>query len=46
MHRIDSRTSDAIAVALGHRCPIYVSTGVFDEAGVGAGAGGAPPPTL
>jgi bifunctional DNase/RNase len=35
-HRIDARTSDAVAVALGHDAPIYVSSGVFDEAGLDA----------
>jgi hypothetical protein len=33
-HRIDSRTSDAIAIALGNHVPIYVSTRVFDDAGM------------
>ena len=34
MHRIDARTSDAVAIALGAHAPIYVSTGVFEEAGL------------
>lgn len=34
MHHIDSRTSDAIAIAVGHHVPIYVSAGVFEEAGL------------
>lgn len=41
MHRIDARTSDAVAVAIGQGVPIYVSTGVFDEAGIDAS--GLPP---
>ncbi|HJL15768.1 MAG TPA: bifunctional nuclease family protein, partial [Sandaracinaceae bacterium LLY-WYZ-13_1] len=33
MHRIDSRTSDAVAVALGHDAPIFVAPIVLEEAG-------------
>jgi hypothetical protein len=33
MHRIDSRTSDAVAIAVGHEVPIYVAPGVLEEAG-------------
>jgi len=32
--RIDARTSDAVAVALGHELPIYVSASVIDESAV------------
>ena len=34
MHRIDSRTSDAVAVAVGHGVPIYVDRAVVQDAGV------------
>lgn len=33
MHRIDSRTSDAVAIALGHDAPIYVAPRVLEQAG-------------
>lgn len=35
MHRIDSRTSDAVAVAVGHEVPIYVHGDVLEDAGLG-----------
>lgn len=46
---IDARPSDAIALALGHRVPIYVSRDVMKKAGIGRDAlkppaEGAPPP--
>jgi bifunctional DNase/RNase len=34
--RIDARTSDAVAIAVGHRAPIYVDEGVVREAGISA----------
>jgi bifunctional DNase/RNase len=34
LHRIDSRTSDAVAVALGSQAPIYVAQQVVDLTGV------------
>jgi bifunctional DNase/RNase len=33
MHTVDSRTSDAVAVALGEHAPIYVASVVLEEAG-------------
>lgn len=36
MHRVDSRSSDAVAVALGHRVPIYVADRVLAAAAVTA----------
>lgn len=36
MHRFDSRTSDAVAIAVGHQVPIYVAQIVIDETGVPA----------
>ena len=38
LHRVDSRTSDAVAVALGADCPIYVHQSVIDDTGIGAEA--------
>ena len=32
--KIDSRTSDAIAIALRARCPIYTTENIMEEAGV------------
>ena len=32
--RIDSRTSDAVALALRFRCPIYISEGILKKAGI------------
>lgn len=34
LHRIDSRSSDAIAVALGSQAPIYVAQAVIDQTGI------------
>ena len=33
LHRIDARTSDAVAVALGNDAPIYVAPSVLEAAG-------------
>ncbi len=33
-HEIDARSSDALAVAVGHQVPIYVADQVFEKAGV------------
>jgi bifunctional DNase/RNase len=35
-YNVDARTSDAVAVALGHRVPIYVSEAVFADQSFGA----------
>ena len=45
LRRLDARTSDAVAIALGNHAPIYVAPGVFDEAALDTGVA-APPPTL
>lgn len=34
VHRIDARPSDAIAVALGNRVPIFIKTSVLQEMGI------------
>jgi uncharacterized protein len=34
IYRLDSRPSDAIAIAVGHRVPIYVANKVVDAAGI------------
>lgn len=34
MQRFDSRVSDAIALALGHRAPVFVARSVLDRAGI------------
>jgi bifunctional DNase/RNase len=45
MHRLDARTSDAVAVALGHDVPIYVHEVVIAETGMPTSElGGAAPP--
>lgn len=36
LHRIDSRTSDAVAIALGNQAPIYAAQSVIDQTGVPA----------
>ncbi len=36
MHRVDSRTSDAVALALGNQAPIYVSQAVISQSAVPA----------
>ncbi|MCS6798588.1 MAG: bifunctional nuclease family protein [Myxococcota bacterium] len=41
-HRLDSRTSDAVCVALGHDAPIFVADAVFEEAGMPVPAGTLP----
>lgn len=33
VHEIDSRTSDAVALAVRFRCPIYIYKHIFDEVG-------------
>ena len=46
--RVDSRASDAIALAIGNRVPIYVAKKVLDQAGVDPGTmqrGPGPPTT-
>jgi bifunctional DNase/RNase len=47
--RIDARPSDAIALAIGNKVPIYVAREVLDEAGITRdeleNRGGTPPPT-
>jgi len=37
LQTFDSRTSDAVAIGLGHHAPIYVSPAVFERAGEVAG---------
>jgi bifunctional DNase/RNase len=44
MHRIDSRTSDAVAVALGNDAPIFVAPIVLEEAGEPLPPGATTPP--
>ncbi len=34
MHEVDARSSDAVAIAMGHEVPIFVADGVFEKAGV------------
>lgn len=33
LHQIDARPSDAVALALGHRAPLYIKSQLFDQAG-------------
>lgn len=37
VHRFDARPSDAIAMALGHRLPIYINRGVMESHAVNVG---------
>lgn len=34
LHEVDARSSDAVAIAMGHEVPIFVADGVFEKAGV------------
>ena len=44
-YEIDSRTSDALALAVRFECPIYVNENILEEAGVEADASIDPSPT-